>query len=448
MTDPIFLHSDLLTALQEALAEGSCCSVTGLSNVGKSTLLREVAERQAALPETLAVYVDCNLMLALTDQAFYEVTLRAVLNAVRNRRGQAELVSRLEALYRGVVEAERPIAAPLNFNEGIALLCESLNRRVALLFDEFDDPFEQLDGRVFLNLRALHDRYEALVYVTATGAPLAERRHDAEAGEFCELFVGHQLVLGMLSDELVRHAAIAWAEEDGATLTEADVQFLLTQTGGHPGLLRAATRLLVRVVAGVPSGAHQQALNLLREQLESNLVIRSECAKLWRQLSTQEQDLVFDVLGERADKTSPALVESLTSKGLLRPAGGSRRPSLQVSGQLFAAYARQQRHTRQPLPGGVHVDVDAGEVWVDGERVPTLTDLEYRLLLLLYGRIGKICDKYQIVEAVWGQDYIDEVDDARIEKLVSRLRGKIERDAANPRYLITVRGRGYKLASA
>jgi two-component system response regulator RegX3 len=68
-------------------------------------------------------------------------------------------------------------------------------------------------------------------------------------------------------------------------------------------------------------------------------------------------------------------------------------------------------------------------------------------LLLVYGRIGKICDKYQIVEAVWGQDYIDEVDDARIEKLISRLRAKIERDPANPHYLLTVRGRGYKLAS-
>jgi two-component system response regulator RegX3 len=46
---------------------------------------------------------------------------------------------------------------------------------------------------------------------------------------------------------------------------------------------------------------------------------------------------------------------------------------------------------------------------------------------------------------VWGQEYIDEVDDARIEKLISRLRSKLERDPANPKYLITVRGRGYKL---
>ena len=60
------------------------------------------------------------------------------------------------------------------------------------------------------------------------------------------------------------------------------------------------------------------------------------------------------------------------------------------------------------------------------------TDLEYRLLLFLYGRLDRVCDKYAIVEAVWGQDYVDKVDDGRIEKLISRLRQKVEPDPAHP----------------
>ncbi|OUC05963.1 hypothetical protein RY27_24030, partial [Litorilinea aerophila] len=52
---------------------------------------------------------------------------------------------------------------------------------------------------------------------------------------------------------------------------------------------------------------------------------------------------------------------------------------------------------------------------------------------------------YQIVTHVWGESYIDEVDDARIEKLVSRLRQKIEPDPSSPRFLTTIRGRGYRL---
>jgi len=91
--------------------------------------------------------------------------------------------------------------------------------------------------------------------------------------------------------------------------------------------------------------------------------------------------------------------------------------------------------------------VESGTVWVDGRAVPELTSLEYRLLLLLYGNLNRTCDKYKIVGAVWSEDYLDEVDDARVEKLVSRLRQKIEPTPSEPRYLLTIRGRGYKLIS-
>jgi len=118
-----------------------------------------------------------------------------------------------------------------------------------------------------------------------------------------------------------------------------------------------------------------------------------------------------------------------------------------VFSRLLATYVRRQRIVRRAETRGVRVDVEAGDVWVDGRLIPALTDLEYRLLLLLYGHLDKIVDKYAVVQAVWGQDYIDEVDDARIEKLVSRLRQKIEPDPSQPQYLQTIRGRGYRLAS-
>ncbi len=443
MSDSLFLHPDDLARLKDALDERACCSVVGLSNVGKSMLLRAAAEISAA--NALHVYVDCNLMPALTDQSFYEVTLRAALDALKRlgKKAPPELVTRLETLCRQVIDAERPIVPALSFNDGISLLCEQMDRRVALLFDEFDDPFNALDGRVFLNLRALHDKFESLVYVTATGAPLSERRRDVEASEFGELFVGHQIVLGMLDEVMARRAVIAWAKDEGATLRPNEVEFAVTQAGGHPGLLRNVARQVVRFLSGVPDGARAQALHLMREKLESDSIIRNECAKLWGYLSPAEQEILFKLL-EEADEVKPSpLLNDLIAKGVLLP----NRPP-RVFGEQFATYMHRQRRSRQPAQAGVWVDVDAGEAWVDGERVPSLTDLEYRLLLLLYGRLSKICDKYQIVEAVWGQDYIDEVDDARVEKLISRLRSKVEHDPANPKYLITVRGRGYKLSSA
>jgi hypothetical protein len=442
MSDDLFLRPADLQRLHDALAEGACCSIVGLSNIGKSMLLRTAAEDNPAT--ALNVYVDCNLMPALTDQSFYEVTLRAVLDAVKRlgKKAPSDVVSRLETLSRQVIDSERPIVPALSFNDGLSLVCEQLDQRVALLFDEFDDPFGVLDGRVFLNLRALHDKFESLVYVTATGAPLAERRRDVEASEFAELFVGHQLVLGMLDEATARRAVNGWTKEEEVRLSPQEVAFILKQAGGHPGLLRSATRQVLRFLSGVPSGSRAQALTMVRDKLESDSVIRNECAKLWSYLSPQEQEMLLSLLGDGAELPRAPALDELIAKGVLLP-----EPSPHVFGELFAVFVHRQRRTRQPARAGVWVDVDAGEAWVDGERVPSLTDLEYRLLLLLYGRLGKICDKYQIVEAVWGQDYIDEVDDARVEKLISRLRSKVEHDPANPKYLVTVRGRGYKLAA-
>jgi DNA-binding response OmpR family regulator len=84
-------------------------------------------------------------------------------------------------------------------------------------------------------------------------------------------------------------------------------------------------------------------------------------------------------------------------------------------------------------------------VLVRGKPIESLTALEYKLMLLLFQNRDRLIDKYQIVTSVWGESYIDEVDDARIEKLISRLRQKIEPDPTNPHFLTTVRGRGYKL---
>jgi DNA-binding response OmpR family regulator len=178
----------------------------------------------------------------------------------------------------------------------------------------------------------------------------------------------------------------------------------------------------------------------VREQLDRDLNVQAECRKLWNDLTEAQQDAMVAVVGAEEHSDQRAM-ESLRSKGLLR-----EDDDLLFS-PVFEGFVRRQRLTRRRRHEGVRLDVESGSVWVDGEQTPTLTDLEYRLLLLLYGRLNKICDKYQIVEDVWGEEYIDQVDDARIDKLLSRLRAKIEPDPRNPRHILTIRGRGYKLVN-
>jgi DNA-binding response OmpR family regulator len=160
---------------------------------------------------------------------------------------------------------------------------------------------------------------------------------------------------------------------------------------------------------------------------------------LWEQLASDEQTALTALATEGASGIAPGALARLEAVGAVR--GGA------IFSPLFAEFAARRARGVQTDRQGVQIDVDSGDVWVDGVRVPLLTDLEFRLLRLLDERRDKLTDKYAIVVAVWGENYLGEVDDARIEKLVSRLRSKVEADPAAPRYLLTQRGRGYKLVS-
>jgi len=85
---------------------------------------------------------------------------------------------------------------------------------------------------------------------------------------------------------------------------------------------------------------------------------------------------------------------------------------------------------------------DEGVVRLAGDEVH-LTRTEFRLLVELASSPGKVMSREDLLERVWARDYFD--DERLVDVHVRRLRTKIEPDPANPRYVVTVRGMGYKL---
>ena len=90
--------------------------------------------------------------------------------------------------------------------------------------------------------------------------------------------------------------------------------------------------------------------------------------------------------------------------------------------------------------GYLTVDIAQRRVIVDGNRVK-LTPIEFRLLALLLQNTGRILMHQQLLEKVWGWEYVDDLDYVRI--YISHLRKKIEPDPALPKYIITEPGVGY-----
>jgi two-component system response regulator VicR len=90
--------------------------------------------------------------------------------------------------------------------------------------------------------------------------------------------------------------------------------------------------------------------------------------------------------------------------------------------------------------GTLFIDIDRYEVKRDGQ-VLELTLREFELLKFLAVQPGQIFTRENLLEKVWGYEYYGDV--RTVDVTVRRLREKLERDAANPQYIITKRGVGY-----
>lgn len=87
------------------------------------------------------------------------------------------------------------------------------------------------------------------------------------------------------------------------------------------------------------------------------------------------------------------------------------------------------------------IDFDRREVWLEG-KIVKLRPTEYRLLFHLVQNAGWVVSHDQLLAKVWGYEYRDEPHYVRL--YINYLRQKLEKDPANPRYILTERGVGYR----
>ena len=119
------------------------------------------------------------------------------------------------------------------------------------------------------------------------------------------------------------------------------------------------------------------------------------------------------------------------------------------SRELVARVRAVLRRGAEPEPL-VPATVEAGPVRMDVERhVVTVNNhtvamplKEFELLEILLRNAGRVLTRMQLIDRVWGSDYVG--DTKTLDVHVKRLRSKIEPDPAQPRHLVTVRGLGYK----
>ena len=113
------------------------------------------------------------------------------------------------------------------------------------------------------------------------------------------------------------------------------------------------------------------------------------------------------------------------------------------------AMLRRPRGSASPAPdlpeplafGDVAIDLAGHRVWRGGVEL-ALTPIEYRLLTTLAASPGRVFTRERLIESIWGVNYFG--DDHVVDVHIAALRKKLEADPAQPRWIKTVRGAGYR----
>jgi two-component system, OmpR family, KDP operon response regulator KdpE len=211
----------------------------------------------------------------------------------------------------------------------------------------------------------------------------------------------------------------------GASLSSAGYRLDEAATG-HEALKRASQSPpdLVILDLGLPDMDGQEVLRQLREWLTAPIIILSA--------RDQEQQKIT-ALDHGADDY------------LTKPFS---------TGELLARIRAALRHAARVdagEPGATKFEIGELKVDLATRRVSThagevhLTPIEFKLLTTLIHSAGKVLTHRQLLKDVWGPQQVQETHYLRV--FMANLRRKLEVDPAQPRYLLTEQGVGYRLAS-
>lgn len=420
---------------------GLSCQLIGIPGVGKANLLGLLAFNHSVRVKHLGEeQKDCHFIYLnfaeLGQASAFEVNKFLFIHLLESlsERDYQEALDQIQALFKEALSLGEPLLLWQNFKKAVDLLANREGLSLIFLFDRFDQYQKLATVEFFLNLRTLRSlaKYRFAVVFTLD-RPLEQTLDGSIYREFYEFFIGHVVYLP-LWDKPTEEFRLSYLEKmAGKSLNIKTKEKMLFLTGGHGKLTKVAAEAII-------SSLHPPGGKQLEKFLLSQPDIQGSLAEIWHTLSPLEKEVLEKVVhGDKLEEN--VALNYLICLNLVKKAGKAGIFELTIP--LFGDYLQNRVSEGEEK---IFYRPETNEI-LKGDKVISdgFTAQEFRLLKYLLENPGRVCEREEIIRAVWPETKSAEgISDEAIDQMVFRLRKKTEGDPKNPQHLQTLKGRGFK----
>lgn len=423
------------------LLNGDSVLLIGPSGMGKSRFIKELTlkdKTQKLVKNKKMFFVNVNLddLPQLNASELYRLALKRSFDQIDERKLKIVIPNE----ERKIVREENNLSLLLEkLRTTLKMLCD-VGYSVTLGIDGLGRLIDTQDETFFANLKSLRDYCSVDKFTFLFCAKREPREQDlSKIGPIYKLIYPFIFFMQPLDKKDSETMVKEIANSRNLQIGKRTVNDIVKISGGYPTLIKG-------LVLHFSQQPNQKILCLGEKDLSSPAVI-VRLDEVYNHLDYDEQETLRELsLSSGRFNKDDKSVKTLIRKGLVSENGKVAIPLLNhylknVSNDSTGGTINETNKAFSKL--GLYIDSGTKRVYKNGSELHNLTKQEFRLLSFLNVNKEKICDREEIVPAVWEVDENSGISDEAVDQLVTRLRGKIEEDKSNPQHLVTIRGRGF-----
>lgn len=414
------------------IEQGLSSQIIGIPGVGKSNILRLLAYNKNVRDhhfrrfESLVhfVYIDSSEIKGRPLIDITKFILLSLTFSLGERRMSEESNAVNNILKEGISYNDELLMFQ-SLKKALDYLSIEKKLSIHLMFDKFDEILPEITSQFFTNLKVLrnHAKYR-FASIFALNRPINEITEPEILRDFHDQVVDNEIYISIYDKTSIKFRLDYIEKAARKKLPQKTREEIISLCGGHARLVKLAYEGLV---------AEEKEPENIKEYLLKKSTIEKALAEIWdcllpaEKIALKSKDKI-----DQIDELHPYLVLS----GIVG--------KIDIAIPLLKDYLEKAPTNTNSK---ITYDESKNEIFSGSTSISDLlSPLEFRLLKYMTENKERLCSKDEIINAVWKDTKTQEgVTDQALDQIFYRLRKKIETDPANPHFLQTIKGKGYRL---